>query len=90
MDRSDWPAQPAEHIELWLNMAGLKRLLGRRFRILHASSIMPIGNRGMLKFVNSYKINAALGQLVSREKLERFKEWVGWGYELIALAQKRP
>jgi 2-polyprenyl-3-methyl-5-hydroxy-6-metoxy-1,4-benzoquinol methylase len=90
MDRSDWPAQPAEHIELWLTMTGLKRLLGRRFRILHGSSIMPIGNRGILKFVNSCKVNAALGLFVSQENLKRFKEWVGWGYELIALAQKRP
>jgi 2-polyprenyl-3-methyl-5-hydroxy-6-metoxy-1,4-benzoquinol methylase len=89
MDRSNWPPQPPGHIELWLSMASLKRLLRRRFRILHASTIAPLGNRGILRVVNSYKINKVLGLLVSQKNLEKFKERAMLGYTLIVLAQNR-
>jgi 2-polyprenyl-3-methyl-5-hydroxy-6-metoxy-1,4-benzoquinol methylase len=89
MDRSNWPPQPPEHIEHWLTMRNLKRLLHRRFRILHTSTIVPLGNRGILRLINSYKINAALGLFISKKNLEKLKEWAGLGYTLIALAQKR-
>jgi 2-polyprenyl-3-methyl-5-hydroxy-6-metoxy-1,4-benzoquinol methylase len=89
MDRGDWPPQPPEHLEHWLTMRNLKRLLRRRFRILRTTTIVPIGHHGILRFINSYKINAGLELFVSQKKLERFKERAGWGYTLIVLAQKR-
>lgn len=89
MDRSEWPKQPPEHLERWLTMANLRRLLNRRFRILQTSTILPLGDGGILRIVNSYKLNGFLGRLFSQQKLQGFKQWVGWGYTLIALAQKR-
>jgi 2-polyprenyl-3-methyl-5-hydroxy-6-metoxy-1,4-benzoquinol methylase len=89
MERGDWPPQPPEHIEHWLTMRNLKRLLHRRFRILHTSTIVPLGNRGILRLINSYKINTALGLFISKKNLEKLKEWAGLGYTLVALAQKR-
>jgi 2-polyprenyl-3-methyl-5-hydroxy-6-metoxy-1,4-benzoquinol methylase len=89
MDRSDWPAQPPEHIEHWLTMAHLKRLLHKHFKILRTTTVVPLGNRGILRFMNSYKINAAMRLLVSQDDLDRFKGWIGCGYNLVALAQKR-
>jgi 2-polyprenyl-3-methyl-5-hydroxy-6-metoxy-1,4-benzoquinol methylase len=89
MDRSDWPPQPPEHLERWLTKAHLKALLCRRFRLLHATTILPLGNRGILGLINSYKVNAAVGRLISRHHLERLKEGVGLGWMRIALAQKR-
>jgi 2-polyprenyl-3-methyl-5-hydroxy-6-metoxy-1,4-benzoquinol methylase len=87
MNRSDWPPQPAEHIEYWLSIADLKRLLRSRFRILHKSTIVPLGHRGILRLVNSVKINAVLGRLISKKTLERFKEKARCGYAIIVLAQ---
>ena len=89
MDRSDWPAQPPEHIEHWLTMAHLKRLLHKHFKILRTTTVVPLGNRGILRFMNSYKINAAMRLLVSQDDLDRFKGWIGCGYNLVALTQKR-
>jgi 2-polyprenyl-3-methyl-5-hydroxy-6-metoxy-1,4-benzoquinol methylase len=65
MKRSDWPPQPAEHIDQWLSMADLKRLLRSRFRILSMSTINPLGHRGILRLLNSYKINKLLGKVIS-------------------------
>jgi 2-polyprenyl-3-methyl-5-hydroxy-6-metoxy-1,4-benzoquinol methylase len=89
MDRSDWPPQPPAHIEHWLTMALLKRLLHKHFTILRATTIVPLGNRGILRFMNSHKINAAMRLLVSQNDLDRFKGWIGCGYNLVALAEKR-
>jgi 2-polyprenyl-3-methyl-5-hydroxy-6-metoxy-1,4-benzoquinol methylase len=88
MDRCDLPAQPPEHIELWLTTARLKRLLRRRFRILHTATTLPTGHRGILRLVNSYKINAAFGLLISHPCLEKLKQRAGFGSTLIVVAQK--
>lgn len=90
MERLDWAPQPPEHIEQWLNMRGLKRLLRPRFRILHIASLLPIGNRGILRVLNSHKLNTILGFVIPRHSLDGLKERAGLGYTLIALAQKRP
>jgi len=64
-------------------------MLRQRFRVLRMTSIMPIGDRGFFRLVNSYKLNTALGWVIPPRYLERVKEWAGLGYTLIALAQKR-
>ncbi len=88
MERLDWDPQPREHIEQWLTMRGLKRLLQRRFRVLRATTSSPLGERGVLRIINSYKLNAVLGLVVPRRYLEALKERAGLGYTLIVLAQR--
>jgi 2-polyprenyl-3-methyl-5-hydroxy-6-metoxy-1,4-benzoquinol methylase len=85
--RSDWPPQPAEHIEQWLSVADLTRLLRSRFRILNMSTINPLGHRGILRLVNSYKINKLLGKIISDKNLESLKERAGYGYTIIVLGR---
>jgi len=89
IERVDFPPQPPAHIERWLTMRQLKRLLRPRFHVLRSMTILPMGHRGILRLVNSCKINAALGLVVSWPRLEAFKERLGLGYTLIVLAQKR-
>ena len=80
---------PDAHIKLYPNGREFRRMLRRRFRVLQTTSIMPCGDRGFLRLVNSYKLNTTLGWVLARRYLERIKEWAGLGYTLIALAQKR-
>jgi len=89
IDRGDFPPQPPEHIERWLTMPQLKRLLRPHFHVLRSMSILPMGHRGILRLVNSYKVNVVLGLLISRQHREALKERLGLGYTLIVLAQKR-
>ncbi|OLC77074.1 MAG: hypothetical protein AUH78_05115 [Gemmatimonadetes bacterium 13_1_40CM_4_69_8] len=79
---------PDAHIKLYPNRHELKRMLRRSFRVLCTTSIMPVGERGFLRLVNSHKVNRALGWVIPPRYLERAKEWAGLGYTLIALAQK--
>jgi 2-polyprenyl-3-methyl-5-hydroxy-6-metoxy-1,4-benzoquinol methylase len=90
IDRGDiFPPQPPEHIEKWLTIGQLKRLLRSRFQVLRSRSILPMGHRGILRFVNSPKANAMLASFMSRRRIETLKEQLGLGYMLILLAQKR-
>ncbi|PYP94628.1 MAG: hypothetical protein DMD38_15220 [Gemmatimonadetes bacterium] len=89
MERWDHGApDPEAHIKLYPNRREFKRMLCRRFRVLRTTSIMPVGDRGVLRLVNSYKLNSALGWVIPPRYLERVKEWAGLGYTLVALAQK--
>ena len=88
--RWDYGPDPDAHIKFYPSRGEFKAMLRRRFRVLHTTSIMPIGDRGILRLVNSYKVNKALGWVISPRRLERLKEWAGFGYTLVALAQKLP
>jgi SAM-dependent methyltransferase len=88
-DRCDWPAQPPGHIEQWLSSSALKRLLYPHFRVLRRTTAVPLGQRGVLRVVNSAKLNGALGTLLPTERIEAFKEWAGFGWTQIVLAQKK-
>jgi SAM-dependent methyltransferase len=81
---------PDAHIKLYPNRREFKRMLRGRFRVLRTMSIMPVGDRGILRLVNSYKLNTALGWVIPPRYLERLKEWAGCGYTLVALAQRLP
>lgn len=81
---------PDAHLKLYPNRREFARMLRRRFRLLHLTSIIPLGGRGILRLVNSCKLNRALGWVIPPRYLERLKEWAGFGYTLVALAQKPP
>lgn len=92
MDRlgeMEFPIQPTTHIGQYLDIKRLKRLLRSHFHVLRTTTILPIGSRGILRLINSYKLNALLGYLIHSRYLEAFKERLGLGYQLIVLAQKR-
>lgn len=87
--RNEWPPSPEGHIEQWLSRRALKRLLSPHFRVLRKTTAVTMGHGGILRFVNSPKLNAVVGLVFSAEKIETFKEWAGFGWTQIVLAQKR-
>jgi SAM-dependent methyltransferase len=84
-----WEPTPPEHLEYWLDGKALRRLLRPRFEILRFTSILPIGRLGLLRIVNSEKLNGALRRLVPEARLRAWKERAGFGYTLVVLARKR-
>ena len=84
-----WDATPPEHLERWLDRKSLMRLLRSRFEILRFTSILPMGQRGILRLVNSTMLNRALNLVMPEARLRALKEWAGLGYTLIVLARKR-
>ena len=80
---------PEDHIKKWLDMKGLKGLLADEFTVLRGTSVIPMGHRGWLRLINSSKLNAALGLLIPRNRLEALKERMGFGYSIIVVGRKK-
>jgi SAM-dependent methyltransferase len=89
VERWDQEPDPDAHIKLFPNRREFKRMLRGRFRVLRTTSLISLGDRGILRLVNSYKLNRILGWLITPRNVERLKGWAGFGYTLVALAQKR-
>ena len=89
IERWDMGPDPDRHIKQWLTMKSFKKVLKPHFRILKGLSIIPIGDRGILRFLSSYRFNAMLRPLLSGDQIEWLKEKAGLGYSLILLAQKK-
>lgn len=87
--RMDLPPQPPEHIERWLDMRSFRRLLQSHFDIIRTTTVMPMGSRGVLRLINSGRLQSLLRPLISPQKLAAAKERLGLGYNMIAVARKR-
>jgi len=72
----------------WLTRGELLDLVRQGgFRIEHSETIMPRGNLGILRWVNSYRLNESFGPSVSAV-LRRLKERCGLGQYTVVVARK--
>lgn len=87
--RSDiGPPKPGQ-IRRWLSMSELRQLLQGKFRILESTTVLPQGNVGLLRIVNSHKLNRIMSKIFSANRVRRWKEWLGFGHTRVILAQLR-
>jgi 2-polyprenyl-3-methyl-5-hydroxy-6-metoxy-1,4-benzoquinol methylase len=84
-----WHPYPPEHIERELSRGRLRKMLAPRFGVLKNFTIIPHGNRGILRLLNSHKLNSWAGRIVSQQKLNGWKERAGFGWQIIVLARKK-
>jgi SAM-dependent methyltransferase len=88
--RMSWVGPPAEgQVRKWLSKASLIALLCRHgFEVVKFYTIMPDGDRGILRLVNSRKINGLLEALVPSAIIKKAKESVGFGQYFVVVARK--
>lgn len=84
-----WNVQPPQHIAHQLSKEQLKKMLAPRFKVLNLSTIIPHGQLGILRLVNSAKLNTVANWFIRKERIERLKEKAGFGWQMILLAQKK-
>ena len=84
-----WNVQPPQHIAKQLSRGELKTMLKPGFNVLKTFTIIPHGYKGILRVVNSAKLNAALHLIIPKPRLDRLKEKAGFGWQMIFLAQKK-
>lgn len=80
------PPKPGQ-LRRWVDSDELRNLLAPEFDLRELFTASPKANKGMMRLVNSYKLNWPI-RAVFGEKLERFKESLGLGWTLMALAVK--
>jgi len=75
-------------IRRWVSPRELRRLLRDDFVVRRLVTLLPEGQLGILRLVNSKRIDRVLVRLVSRNLLERAKERLGFGQTIAVLAQR--
>src|SRR5262245_27060386 len=81
LGRNEFPAQPSDHIGQYLSIPALRWLLrASDFHVLRVWSILPVvGSRGVLRLINSTRVNSAARRLLGPEAPTRLKERLGFG-----------
>jgi SAM-dependent methyltransferase len=82
------PPQPG-NIRKWLTGKQLRGLLYGHFHVLKTITVLPKGNKGILRLVNSYKLTWLLECIFSRAVIDWPKEKLGLGHTRVVLAQRR-
>lgn len=86
-----WAVQPPQHIARQFSRKALNDLLAcKGFTVLKSFTIIPHGQLGILRVINSVRINSVIGAIVGPHRFNRIKEKLGFGWQMIFLAQKRP
>jgi ubiquinone/menaquinone biosynthesis C-methylase UbiE len=80
---------PEGWIRKWVNMKELKSLLREDFSIRHATTLEPEGHLGVLRIVNSARVNRYGNAVFGAQRVKRMKEMAGFGQSLFVVAAKR-
>jgi len=81
---------PAEGwIRQWVTMKTLKSLLQKEFSLRRATTIEPEGHLGLLRIVNSSRLNHYCNAALGAPRVKRLKEKAGFGQSLFVVAAKR-
>jgi 2-polyprenyl-3-methyl-5-hydroxy-6-metoxy-1,4-benzoquinol methylase len=85
---SNLSPQGKGQIRNWPSRGRLVQLLRRHFRVQYQSSIVPQGDRGVLRLTSSYKLNAAMKSLLGEARWKAVLERFFIGRELVIVAEK--
>jgi hypothetical protein len=90
LERTASVAQRGEgQLRRWVDHRELRALLRPHFEIVELKSIYPnTGHGGILRLVNSPKLNALLSRVIPRAALDRMKERAFLGHTLMVLARR--
>lgn len=90
LERWSAVSSPDRHqIRHWVDRGELRTLLEPCFEQVRIRSIVPVGDRGLLRLVNSPRLNAALARVLDPARIERVKERCMLGHSLVATATRR-
>ena len=76
-------------VRIWNYPREVRALLGDSFTIRHFTTLVPEGHRGILRTVNSHRVNSVLNRFVGASMVERAKERLGLGQTIAVLGQKK-
>ncbi len=82
------PQAPGQ-VRQWVDAAELRRLLEPHFEVLRLTSLHPTGHLGVLRWVNSWKLESLLRSVGLANAWTSLRERSLLGHTLIVLARKR-
>lgn len=86
-----WQEVPprAGQIRQWTSVRELRALLEKDFVIDELFTVVPFAHGGVLRVINSVKLNRWLASVFGQARLDRWKERAGLGHTVMALARRR-
>lgn len=84
---NDIPPPGAGQLRQWVDRHELRTLLQAEFDVKEIFSVSPKANKGLMRIINSRKVNLPLRMLFG-SRIERLKESLGLGWTLMALGRK--
>lgn len=87
--RSDIAPPGPGQIRKWLTKREISKLLDSYFNVLKVATTAPAGDLGIMRIVNSHKMNHLLNLIFGHDKVRNLKESIGLGSGIIILAQRR-
>jgi 2-polyprenyl-3-methyl-5-hydroxy-6-metoxy-1,4-benzoquinol methylase len=79
---------PNGWIRKWVTMKTLKGYLQPDFSLRHATTLEPEGHLGLLRIVNSRRINKCFDAVLGAPRVKRLKERAGFGQTIFVVAAK--
>jgi 2-polyprenyl-3-methyl-5-hydroxy-6-metoxy-1,4-benzoquinol methylase len=86
-ERRDDNIMPDGVLRRWVDKHELRALLAPLFRDVRISTHVPSGNLGILRWLNSAKVNKPFTALLGVARVTRLKEQLGFGQELVAVCR---
>jgi 2-polyprenyl-3-methyl-5-hydroxy-6-metoxy-1,4-benzoquinol methylase len=80
---------PNGWIRKWVTMKALKSYLRPDFSIKHAITLEPEGHLGLLRVINSRRLNNYFDAVVGSSRVKHMKESAGFGQTIFVVAVKR-
>jgi 2-polyprenyl-3-methyl-5-hydroxy-6-metoxy-1,4-benzoquinol methylase len=80
--------RPADEICNWLTKKQLVQLLSSDFQIQYNATVLPKGDQGILRLVNSRRLNWLLARVFTPGSIARAKEKLGLGHCRVVLAKR--
>jgi ubiquinone/menaquinone biosynthesis C-methylase UbiE len=88
-DRTANIPPPDGWIRQWVTMKTFKNLLRVDFTIRRATTVEPEGHLGLLRVINSVRLNNFFSAVLGEARVKRLKESAGFGQSLFIIAVKR-
>lgn len=88
-DRREGVRPNVGYLRKWVTMKTLKQLLDPEFSLRRATSLEPEGHLGILRVINSRRLNNLFDAALGAPRVKRLKESSGFGQTLFIVAAKR-
>lgn len=86
---SQIPGPAPGQIRHWVDHHQLRELMEREFENVQIESVVPVGDEGLLRYINSRKLNRLASLVVGQQRLDRAKERAMLGHTLVAWGARR-
>jgi 2-polyprenyl-3-methyl-5-hydroxy-6-metoxy-1,4-benzoquinol methylase len=86
---SDIGAPEEGQVRHWLSRADMRKMFSPYFDIVSIETLEPRGDTGILRFVNSFKVNNILGRIFSDQFIKKTKEKLGFGGGIVYMCRRK-